>query len=274
MKRVSPTPEWPESWKTSYAYDLLEIYNEKTSLGYAYSYEKRFNTTLGLIESALPSGSSIIDIAAAQGNFSLALAERGYKVVWNDLRGELADYVKLKYETGDIKYMAGNAFELNLEEQFDCVLISEVIEHVAHPDQFLINAASIAKPGGIVVMSTPNGCYFRNSLPKFSECPDPSSFESQQFKPNSDGHIFLLWPDEIQWLSARSGLKIESIIYHTNPLTAGHVKLERALRVLPKRSVRFLESATALLPFSIRTRVTTGSVTVFRKPANQTSIIE
>ena len=269
MKRICPSPEWPESWRTSYKYDLLEIYNEKSSLGYAYAYERRFNTTLGLIESALPFGSSIIDIAAAKGNFSLALAERGYKVLWNDLRGELADYVKLKHETGDIEYLSGNAFDLNLGEKFDCVLISEVIEHVAHPDQFLINAASIAKPGGIVLMSTPNGCYFRNNLPKFSECPDPSIFESLQFKPNSDGHIFLLWPDEIQWLSAQSGLKIETIVYHTNPLTAGHVKLELALRVLPKRSVRFLESATALLPFPIRTRVTTGSVTLFRKPSDQ-----
>ena len=271
MKRIYPNPEWPESWELSYAYDLLEIYNAKTSLGYAYAYEKRFTTTIGLIESALPPGSSIIDIAAAQGNFSLALAEHGYKVLWNDLRGELADYVKLKYEKGDIEFLAGNAFDLNLGEQFDCVLISEVIEHVAHPDQFLANAAAIAKPGGIVVMSTPNGCYFRNNLPKFSECPDPSIFESQQFKPNSDGHIFLLWPDEIQWLSAQSGLTIESIVYHTNPLTAGHVKLERALRVLPKRSVRFLENATALLPFSIRTRVTTGSVTLFRKPTYKPS---
>jgi len=265
MKRIYPSPEWPESWTTSYEYDLLEIYNKKTSLGYAYAYEKRFNTTIGLIESALPPGSSIIDIAAAQGNFSLALAERGYKVLWNDLRGELADYVKLKYEIGNINYLAGNAFELSLRGHFDCVLISEVIEHVAHPDQFLFNAAAIAKPGGIVVMSTPNGCYFRNSLPKFSECPDPSIFESQQFKPNSDGHIFLLWPDEIRWLSEQTGLKIESIVYHTNPLTAGHIKLERALRVLPKRSVQLLESVTALLPFPIRTRMTTGSVTLFRK---------
>ena len=87
MKRICPSPEWPESWRTSYKYDLLEIYNEKSSLGYAYAYERRFNTTLGLIESALPFGSSIIDIAAAQGNFSLALAERGYKVLWNDLSG-------------------------------------------------------------------------------------------------------------------------------------------------------------------------------------------
>jgi len=271
MKRVYPSPEWPESWKTSYEYDLLEIYGGKSSLGYTCAYQKRFNTTLGLIESVLPVGSSVIDIAAAQGNFSLSLAERGYKVLWNDLRGELADYVKLKHEIGDVEYLEGNAFELELGEKFDCVLISEVIEHVAHPDQFLIAAASIAKPGGIVVMSTPNGRYFRNNLPKFKDCPDPCIFESQQFKPNADGHIFLLWPDEIQWLSRQSGLAIESILYHTNPLTAGHIKLEKVLRILPESPVRFLESMTAGLPFFIRSRITTASVTLFRKPVLQSS---
>jgi len=250
----------------SYNYDLLEIYGDKSSMGYVYAYQKRFNTTLELIQSVLPSGSSIIDIAAAQGNFSLTLAELGYKVVWNDLRDDLVDYVKLKYEKGDITYFAGNAFELNKTQQFDCVLISEVIEHVAHPDQFLLNAAAITKPGGIVVMSTPNGHYFKNSLPKFSECTDPSIFESEQFKPNADGHIFLLWPDEIIWLSKVSRLKIESIIYHTNPLTAGHIKLERFLRILPKRAVFFVENATDRFPLALKTRITTSSVTLFRKP--------
>jgi 2-polyprenyl-6-hydroxyphenyl methylase/3-demethylubiquinone-9 3-methyltransferase len=266
MKRIYPNREWPESWKLSYDYDLLEIYGDKSSLGYVYAYQKRFNTTLGLIQSALPKGSSVIDIAAGQGNFSLTLAELGYKVVWNDLRGDLAEYVKLKHEKGDISYLAGNAFELNHAEQFDCVLISEVIEHVAHPDQFLLNAAAITKPGGIVVMSTPNGRYFRNSLPKFSKCPDPSIFEVEQFKPNSDGHIFLLWPDEIKWLSEVSRLDVELTVYHTNPLTAGHIKLERFLPLLPKRSVFFVEKLTEKLSLSIRTRITTGSVTLFRKP--------
>jgi len=266
MKRIYLNRDWPESWKISYEYDLLEIYGEKSSMGYVYAYQKRFNTTLGLIQSALPSGSSVIDIAAAQGNFSLTLAERGYKVVWNDLRSDLIDYVKLKYEKGNIKYLAGNAFELNQSEQFDCVLISEVIEHVAHPDQFLLNAAAITKPGGIVVMSTPNGQYFKNSLPKFSECTDPSVFESEQFKPNADGHIFLLWPDEISWLSKVTQLKIESTIYHTNPLTAGHIKLEAVLRLLPKKSIFFVENAISRFPLALKTHITTSSVTLFRKP--------
>ena len=58
-------------------------------------------------------------------------------------------------------------------------------------------AVTIEKPGGVVVLSTPNGGYFLNNLPHFSDCPDPAIFESKQFSPDSDGHIFLLYEDMV-----------------------------------------------------------------------------
>src|SRR6202035_2929981 len=140
----------------------------------------------------------ILDLAAAPGNFTLYLAELGYRVVWNDLRAELADYVRQEYEFGHVEYKRGNIFDLPSEVvgQFDVVLAAEVIEYVAHPDVFIHKLASLLKKDGTIVLTTPNGGYFRNRLPRFSECPDPSVYESVHFKPNSDGHIFLLHPEE------------------------------------------------------------------------------
>jgi len=266
MKRVYIEDSWPDTWKYSYPYDLQEIYGEIRHYGYVYAYANRRKRTLGLIEEVLPKGSTILDVAAAAGNFSLSLAELGYEVTWNDLRADLADYVELKREKGIVHYAPGNAFELGFNESFDCVLITEVIEHVAHPDEFLQKVAAMVKPGGYVVMSTPNGRYLINDLPKFSECPDPRVFESQQFKPNSDGHIFLLWPDEIEALGAVAGLALEKHEVLTNFLTAGHVKTESALRVLPRRVVGFLENATNRLPSFVKERITTSSCSRYRKP--------
>ena len=266
MKRVYIQENWPKSWKYSYTYDLEEVYDEYTNLGYAYAYDHRRRQVLRLLTERLASHTRILDIAAAQGNFSLTLAEMGYHVTWNDLREDLADYVRLKHERGGIEYAPGNAFELKFPAPFDAVLIAEIIEHVAHPDEFLRKAAHLVKPGGYIVMTTPNGAYFRNPLPKFSECADPSVFESVQFKPNGDGHIFLIHPDEIQPLASQAGLEVEEIALFNNPLTNGYMKMEHALRLLPRGFVNRLESATQHLPGPSRRKFMVHMAVRFRKP--------
>jgi 2-polyprenyl-3-methyl-5-hydroxy-6-metoxy-1,4-benzoquinol methylase len=252
VKRPEYQESWPESWKSSWRYDLEEVFGEVSQYGYAYAYQNRRERTLKLLTDALPPGARILDIAAAQGNFSLALAERRYEVTWNDLRAELEGYVRLKHESGKIHYAPGNAFELKFPSPFDAVLITEVIEHVAHPDQFLANTARLVRSGGWIVMTTPNGAYFRNKLPRFSDCADPSLYEARQFGPNSDAHIFLLHPDEVELLAARAGLIVERMELFTNPLTTGHVKTEALLRVLPRRLVRSTERGCTLLPRSLQ----------------------
>jgi 2-polyprenyl-3-methyl-5-hydroxy-6-metoxy-1,4-benzoquinol methylase len=265
MKRIALDPTWPQSWKESHFYDQSEIYGEISHYGYAYAYENRRRETLQLLTEVLSPGARVLDVAAAQGNFSLALAELGFDVTWNDLRPELADYVRLKHERGQIEFAAGNAFELTFPALFDAVLITEVIEHVAHPDDFLAKAAALVKPGGYIVMTTPNGGYFKNPLPKFSECADPAVFESMQFKPNADGHIFLLHTDEIEPLAKRAGLTVDRIALFTNPLTAGHVKTETLLKVLPRRIVEIAERVSRSLPSALKKKALVQMAVRFRK---------
>jgi len=266
MKRVQHQAEWPASWKLSYQFDLEEVYGEPSNLGYSYSYANRRKVTLALLREELPSGSTILDIAGAQGNFSLTLAEMGYRVTWNDLRDDLGDYVRLKHEFGEIDYAPGNAFDLGFTSPFDAVLIAEVIEHVAHPDEFLLKTAELVKPGGIVVMTTPNGAYFKNSLPRFSECPDPSVYETGQFKPDADGHIFLLYPDEIERFAQASGLVIERRLFFTSPLTNGHLKTSHLLRIMPRAWVEALEHWAQRLPSSAAEKLLLQVGVRFRKP--------
>ena len=75
--------------------------------GYAYAYQARVENTMDLLRATVPPGSRILDVAAAQGNFTLRLAEAGYDVTWNDLRADLADYVRAKWERGVVHYRPG-----------------------------------------------------------------------------------------------------------------------------------------------------------------------
>ena len=266
MKNIILKSNWPESWKLSYAYDLEEIYGLPSDLGYVYAYKNRQRHTFNLIQEVLAPDATILDVAGAQGNFSLLLAELGYQVTWNDLRADLIEYVKMKYESGNINFAPGNAFELKFPALFDAVLITEIIEHTAHPDDFLRKISTLVKPGGYIIMTTPNGAYFRNNLPKFSDCADPSKYESAEFGPNSENHIFLLHTKEIQFFSKNIGLQIEKMLLFTNPLTNGHIKLGGILKLLPESFVDRLELLSRHVPSSIAERIFTHMAVRFRVP--------
>ncbi len=173
--------DWPDSWRESYHYDRLEVWDERKKppvahLGYANSYASRRRYTIEAVLAACPPPARVLDLASAQGNFSIALAGLGYKVTWNDLRAELVDYVRMKAPAGaDLEFVTGNVFDLGSAHlgKYDVVLATEVIEHVAHPDEFVGKLATLLRPGGAIVLSTPNGGYVLNTLPRFSECADP-----------------------------------------------------------------------------------------------------
>lgn len=270
MLRLAYEETWPESWKLTYIYDELELWGSRKDLGYTYQYRIRHDWSLHTIEKLIPAGGSVLDVAGAGGNFTLPLAEKGYRVIWNDLRSDLAGMVKQKYEFGEVEFSPGNVFELSKQwsGRFDAVLAAEIVEHVAHPDQFLACLAEVLKPGGRLILTTPNGRYFRFHNPRFSECADPSVFESVQFKPNSDGHIFLLDGHECRMLASRAGLQVESIALMTNPLTRGHVKLGRLLPYLPATFVSALEQGTRKLPRAISEKLHCQMVAILRKPEN------
>lgn len=248
MRRVVPNSSWPESWHYSYRYDLLEIYGDTANPGYSYAYTNRFQAAFDFIRSVCPPPASILDVAAGQGNATLALAESGYEVTWNDLRADLAGYAQLKHERGVVHYEATNLFELDPGRTFDLVLLAEIVEHVAHPDDLLRKVRSLVKPNGHVIVTTPNGEYFRNRLPKFSDCPEPSLFESDQFRPDADGHIFLLHTDELETLAHNAGFRLDRVRLLTNPLTAGHLRSGWLLKRLPEPVVWGVERLTQRLP--------------------------
>lgn len=256
---------WIDSWKESNQYDQLEWGNNFSNPGYTNAYQNRFHAIVGMVKSYIKLGSTILDIAGAQGNFSLYLAEKGYRVIWNDLRAELQGYVELKHEIGDITYKPGNAFELEGLELVDAVIITEIIEHVAHPDQFLLQVKALVKPGGYIFMSTPLGNYFLNKLPKFSDCPDPSIYESMQFKPNSDGHIFLLYENEVKQLAKSTGLIIAEERVYNNPLTSGHIGMHYLLKWLSEILVIKIEILTQRLPQFLKYKIHSNIAVALRK---------
>ena len=105
----------------------------------------------------------------------------------------------------------------------------------------------------------------RERLASRWEFADPSVFEKEQFKPNSDGHIFLLHEDEIRPLAAKAGLKVEAIRLSTNFLTNGFVKTEPLLKILPRGLVQAVENFTCVWPLALQKKINTSMAVLFKK---------
>lgn len=260
-----PAGDWPDSWRHVYEFDRVEIYGDRSNPGHTRAYQTRARHLLEMAATVLAPGARVLDIAAAQGNYTLWLAERGYDVTWNDLRSDLEGYVRLKWEHGTVRYAPGNAFELRFPAPFDLVVITEIVEHVAHPDEFLRKVATLVRPGGHVLLSTPNGGYFLSDRPRFSETADPAQYEAMQFQPDASGHIFLLHEDEVHALAAAAGLSVRDVRLFTNPLTNGHLKTAFLHRVLPPAAIDAVERVTRAMPRAVVRRVHTAMAALLRR---------
>ena len=271
MRTVVPASDWPDSWRHVYEFDRVEIFGERTNPGHTQAYQTRARHLLEMAAEVLKPGDRVLDLAAAQGNYTLWLAEQGYDVTWNDLRADLEGYVRLKHERGTVRYAPGDAFTLEFPEPFDLVIITEIIEHVAHPDEFLAQVARLTRPGGYVLLSTPNGEYFLSDRPRFSDTADASQYEAMQFQPDASGHIFLLHMDEVAPLAQAAGLTVREVRLFTNPMTNGHLRTAFLHRVLPAAVISGFEWVTRQMPEWIVRRSHTAMAVLFQRTADTVS---
>jgi 2-polyprenyl-6-hydroxyphenyl methylase / 3-demethylubiquinone-9 3-methyltransferase len=113
------------------------------------------------LEAVSPEECRILDVGCGGGLFSLAMAERGYKTTGIDVGKDLIKVAQGKAEERKLKLsLQATSLEAFAKKKrqnlFDVVCCFEVLEHVADPDQWLTHAASLVKPGGLLVCSTIN----------------------------------------------------------------------------------------------------------------------
>jgi 2-polyprenyl-3-methyl-5-hydroxy-6-metoxy-1,4-benzoquinol methylase len=200
----------------------------------------------------------MLEVAAGDGALSAVLSAKGCKVVANDLRGDhLRQSLDVFTNRDQIEIIEGNILDLDPSQigRFDLVAACEIIEHVAHSELFLSHLAQFLEPSGRLLVTTPNGAYFRNKLPTWSEVTDFDLLEDRQFKPDADGHLFLITPAELSEVAERSGLKVMSMGVWGSPLLTGHCKLSPLSSVWWTLPAYKVETWTQRLPRKLRERV-------------------
>jgi 2-polyprenyl-3-methyl-5-hydroxy-6-metoxy-1,4-benzoquinol methylase len=200
----------------------------------------------------------VLEVAAGDGALSACLAARGISVAVNDLRADTLTSTIANFQTRDlISVLPGNLFELDPNEtgRFDLVIATEVVEHIAHTDDFLRHLARFLTPNGRIFLTTPNGSYFRNRLPTHSTIDDFDALESEQFKPDADGHLFLITAEELTAIAHKAGLHPLEIDLMASPFITGHCGFSMIKYRQLARLCYWFEAQSRRLPLRIREKI-------------------
>jgi len=110
-------------------------------------------------------GDRVLDVGCHVGILSRFLAEQGKEVIAIDILESVIETAKIFNQVKGVIYKQGDIFDLKFKEnEFDSILFLETIEHVNNPSNFLQEYFRILKPGGSLIISTPNALSYINIL--------------------------------------------------------------------------------------------------------------
>jgi len=87
----------------------------------------------------------ILDVGCGNGALTNDLAHKVRLVVGIDLAQKNIDYAQKNYSADNITYICGNAVDYPFEQYFDCIVLSNVLEHIRDRVSFLQALQEIGK---------------------------------------------------------------------------------------------------------------------------------
>jgi 2-polyprenyl-3-methyl-5-hydroxy-6-metoxy-1,4-benzoquinol methylase len=116
----------------------------------------RYTAALPLVK-----GKIVLDIACGSGYGTKLLAEAAQKVFGVDVAEDAVKYAETNYSSSRTEYLVGDGVSIPLATaSVDVVISFETIEHIPDYKQFLVEVKRVLRPGGVMVLSTPNDLEF------------------------------------------------------------------------------------------------------------------
>lgn len=118
---------------------------------------KRLDFIVSSVKDLKKKDAYVLDIGCGNGNISLALGALGYNVLGIDI-----DETSIRNATAlntfdNVRFDVSDANAFSIDDNFDAIVCSEVLEHLDRPWELVKSIYRILKPGGILVATVPNG---------------------------------------------------------------------------------------------------------------------
>lgn len=145
----------------------------------------------------------LLDVGCGNGRYLFNLRSLGWQVQGVELNAEgvrVCRQAGLPVHHGDL---ASAAFPA---ASFDVVTVRHVIEHIAEPHAFMAELARVLKPGGRLLIETPN-----------SEALGRAWFGAAWYHNDVPRHLILYAPKNLTRLAERHGLRLVEMAMETSP---------------------------------------------------------
>jgi len=137
---------------------------------------------------------------------------------------------------------------VEISERFDLVFANQIVEHLVYPIDFTKRVAGWLRPGGRLVVTTPNADYVKSDLPTFSELGDPAQYDAQQFTADGDGHFFAYRAAELTDVFEKSGFTRVTVRYFETPFISGYLKVRHLHSFVPASVLSSFDRLSLRLP--------------------------
>jgi 2-polyprenyl-3-methyl-5-hydroxy-6-metoxy-1,4-benzoquinol methylase len=117
---------------------------------------QRFQQGLGVLEREVSVG-KLLDVGCGAGTFMAIAAQHGWDVYGVEMNEALCGEVDKAVGPGRVTVGAFEALDPEAEEhRYDAITLWDVIEHVLDPMAFIERAQKMLRPGGVIVICTPD----------------------------------------------------------------------------------------------------------------------
>jgi len=138
-----------------------EVKRKKDPLKWLSKQEPAYFAVREAVLGALVPDSKILEIGSGFGYLTYALNESNYDCTGIDLSAEAVNFANAEFGTF---FSNLDVMTLMEDKKYDCIVATEVIEHLLDPSEFVKKLKTLVKPDGCIILTTPNKSFFPDSV--------------------------------------------------------------------------------------------------------------